>query len=61
MLLTLKTEITFAEGVMKNAFNKIATTITYNGQEEISLKMEVTNTYCDLQNIDFRRSKQHAL
>ena len=54
MLNILQSKIAFADWVKENVLNKIATRIVYNGDEEIYLKLEVTDPL-DLKDTRFER------
>ena len=57
MLNILHTKITFVDWVKENVWNKFATKIVYNGDEETYLRLEVTDTL-DLKDTQQRHSEQ---
>ena len=60
MLNILHTKIAFVDWVKENVWNKIATKIVYNGDEETYLNLEVTDTL-DLKGRNFGRCTWRTL
>ena len=57
MLNILHTKIAFVDWVKENVWNKFATKIVYNGDEETYLRLEVTDTL-DVKDTQQRHSEQ---